>query len=153
MLGARTVPFERMIRETLAENINIMTMLYVGLSCIIAFGVVYNSARVQLSERARELATLRVLGFTRAEVSRVLLTELALLTLIANPLGWAIGYGFAWLTVQGFANDLYRVPFVIERATLAKASLIVIIAAALSSFIVRRRVDKFDLVAVLKARD
>jgi putative ABC transport system permease protein len=140
-------------RETLAENINIMTMLYIGLSCIIAFGVVYNSARVQLSERARELATLRVLGFTRAEVSRVLLTELAILTLLANPLGRAIGYGFSWLTVQGFANDLYRVPFVIEQATLAKASLIVIIAAALSSFIVRRRVDKFDLVAVLKSRD
>ncbi|RPI44792.1 MAG: ABC transporter permease, partial [Hyphomicrobiaceae bacterium] len=108
-------------RETIAQNINYSVTIYVVLAVIIAFGVVYNSARIQLSEHARELASLRVLGFTRAEVSRVLLTELALLTLIAIPLGWAIGYGFGWLLIQAFSSDLYRVPFTIERATYAKA--------------------------------
>ena len=109
-------------RETIAQNINYSVTIYVTLAVVIAFGVVYNSARIQLSEHARELASLRVLGFTRAEVSRVLLSELVLLTLVAIPLGWVIGYGFGWLLIQAFSSDLYRVPFVIERATYAKAS-------------------------------
>jgi putative ABC transport system permease protein len=140
-------------RETLAENIAIMSTVYIVLSCIIAFGVVYNSARIQLSERARELATLRVLGLTRAEVSWVLLIELTVLSVIAVPLGWVLGNRFAWLTVQGFTSDLYSVPFAIEYATYAKATLIVLFAALVSTLIVRRRIDRFDLVSVLKARD
>jgi putative ABC transport system permease protein len=125
----------------------------VTLAVIIAFGVVYNSARIQLSEHARELASLRVLGFTRAEVSRVLLSELVLLTLVAIPVGWVIGYGFGWLLIQAFSSDLYRVPFTIERATYAKAALVVLVATAASALIVRRRIDRLDLVAVLKTRD
>jgi putative ABC transport system permease protein len=140
-------------RETIAQNINYSVTIYVTLAAIIAFGVVYNSARIQLSENARELASLRVLGFTRAEVSRVLLTELAILTLAAIPLGWVIGYGFGWLLIQAFSSDLYRVPFVIEQATYAKASLVVLLATAASALIVRRRIDKLDLIAVLKTRD
>ncbi len=140
-------------RETIAQNINYSVTIYVALATIIAFGVVYNSARIQLSENARELASLRVLGFTRGEVSRVLLTELALLTLAAIPLGWMIGYGFGWLLIQAFSSDLYRVPFVIEVATYAKASLVVLAATAASALIVRRRIDNLDLIAVLKTRD
>lgn len=140
-------------RATIEQNMSYMVTVYVGLAAIIAFGVVYNSARIQLSEHARELASLRVLGFTRAEVSGVLLTELALLTLVAIPLGWAIGYGFGWLLIQGFSSDLYRVPFVIGRATYAKASLVVLAATAVSALVVRRRVNKLDLIAVLKTRD
>jgi putative ABC transport system permease protein len=140
-------------RETLAENINLMTSVYISLSVVVAFGVIYNSARVQLSERARDLASLRVLGFTRGEVSRVLLTELALPSLLAQPLGWLLGYAFGWLTIQSFSSDLYTTPLVIERATYAKASLVVAAAALVSALIVRRRVDRLDLIAVLKARD
>jgi putative ABC transport system permease protein len=140
-------------RETIAQNINYSVTIYVALAVIIAVGVVYNSARIQLSEHARELASLRVLGFTRGEVSRVLLTELALLTLAAIPLGWIIGYAFGWLLIQAFTSDLYRVPFVIERATYGKASLVVLLAAAASALIVRRRVDRLDLIGVLKTRD
>jgi putative ABC transport system permease protein len=140
-------------RETIAQNINYMVTIYVALAAIIAFGVVYNSARIQFSEHAREIASLRVLGFTRAEVSRVLLTELAVLTTIAVPLGCIFGYGFGWLLIKAFSSDLYRVPFTIERATYAKASLVVIAATAISALIVRRRVDRLDLIAVLKTRD
>ncbi|RTL61114.1 MAG: FtsX-like permease family protein, partial [Hyphomicrobiales bacterium] len=140
-------------RETIAQNINYSVTIYVTLAVIIAFGVVYNSARIQLSEHARELASLRVLGFSRGEVSRVLLTELAVLTLVAVPLGWVIGYGFGVILIKAFSSDLYRVPFTIERATYAKASLVVLSAAAASALIVRRRVDTLDLIAVLKTRD
>lgn len=97
-------------RDTMAENITIMTTVYITLSVIIAFGVVYNSARIHLSERARELASLRVLGFTRTEVSRILLVELAVLVAAAVPLGWVLGLGLAWLTIQGFESELYRAP-------------------------------------------
>jgi putative ABC transport system permease protein len=140
-------------RETMAQNITIMTMVYVGLSVIIAFGVVYNSARIHLSERARELASLRVLGFTRTEVSRILLVELAVTVAGAVPLGWLLGLGLAWLTIQGFESELYRAPFVVERSTLAQSTLIVLAAAAISALIVRRRIDTLDLIAVLKTRD
>ena len=140
-------------RETIAQNINYSVTIYVTLAVIIAFGVVYNSARIQLSEHTRELASLRVLGFTRGEVSRVLLTELTLLTLLAIPLGWVIGYGFGWLLIKAFSSDLYRVPLVIENATYAKATLVVLAATAASALIVRRRVDNLDLIAVLKTRD
>ena len=140
-------------RETVAKNITIMTTVYITLSLIIAFGVVYNSARIQLSERAREFASLRVLGFTRAEVSQVLLTELGLLVAAAVPLGCLIGYGFAWATIQGFDNDLYRMPFVVESNTYATACLIVLASAAISSLIVRRRIDRLDMVTALKTRE
>ncbi len=139
--------------ETMQENMTIMTTIYVALAVIIAFGVVYNSARIQLSERARELATLRVLGFTRAEVSRVLLTELAVVVALAQPLGWGIGYLFSVAVIEGLASDLFRVPLVVEPGTMVTASLVVVGAAVLSALIVRRRIDRFDLVEVLKTRD
>ena len=73
--------------------------------------------------------------------------------MIAVPLGWVIGYGFGWLLIQAFSSDLYRVPFTIERATYAKASLVVIAATLASALIVRRRVNRLDLISVLKTRD
>ncbi|RUW27755.1 FtsX-like permease family protein [Mesorhizobium sp. M4B.F.Ca.ET.215.01.1.1] len=140
-------------RETIGENITIMTTVYTALAVIIAFGVVYNSARIQLSERARELAGLRVLGFTRSEVSSVLLIELAAIVALAQPLGWMLGYLFSWSVVRGFESDLFRIPFVVNRSTFALASLVVLAVATLSALIVRRRIDRLDLVRVLKTRD
>jgi len=140
-------------RETLARNINTMVTIYVSLAVIVAFGVVYNSARIQLSEHARDLASLRVLGFTRGEVSRVLLLELAILVILAQPLCWGLGYAFGWVTIQSFSSDIYRAPFVINTATYAVASLIVIASAAAASLIVRHRIDRLDLIEVLKTRD
>lgn len=140
-------------QDTIAENINIQIAVYVGLATIIAFGVIYNSARVQFAERARELASLRVLGFTEFEVSRLLLLEFALLTLAALPIGWALGYGLALVLVKGFQSDLYRLPFIMLRSTYAYSALIVTAAAAISALVVRRRVSNLDLVGVLKTRD
>ena len=151
-LGLQTLSRDK-FRETIDRNISIMTTLYLTLAIIIVFGVIYNSARIQLSERARELASLRVLGFTRMEVSQVLLTELLLVVIVAQPLGWALGAGFAMLVTDGFASDLFQIPLVLEPAIFAKASLIVLAAAAGSALLVRRRVDRLDLIRVLKTRE
>ncbi len=140
-------------RETLATNLTIMTTVYVVLSVIIAFGVVYNSARIQLSERVREFASLRVLGFTKGEVSHVLLLELAILVAAAIPLAFVIGYGFAWATVQGFESDLYSLPFIIKSNTYAISALVVLAAATVSALIVRRRIDQLDMIKALKTRE
>jgi putative ABC transport system permease protein len=140
-------------RETLARNLLIMVSVYMSLAAIIAFGVVYNFSRISLSELGREMASLRVLGFTRGEVSALLFTELAIVTLLAQPIGWLIGYGFAYAMVQGFATELYRVPLVVGREVYAYASLVVMTAAAASALVVRRRVDRLDLIAVLKTRE
>ena len=140
-------------RASLAVLVTTMASIYTGLAAIIAFGVVYNSARISLSERTRELASLRVLGFTRAEVLRILFLELALLALIAQPPGWAMGYGLAWVMRTNLAGELMRVRLVVENSTYILASGIVLAAAVLSALVVRRRVHRLDLVAVLKTRD
>jgi putative ABC transport system permease protein len=140
-------------RESLALLVTTMASIYTTLAAVIAFGVVYNNARISLSERARELASLRVLGFTRAEVLRILLLELALLTLVAQPPGWTIGYGLAWIMRNNLAGELMRVRLVVENFTYLAASLIVVTAALLSALVVVRRVNRLDLVAVLKTRD
>ena len=143
----------RLFRDTIRQNIVIMTTVYVVLSITIAFGVVYNSARIQLSERARELASLRVLGFTEAEVATVLAVELAAIVVLAQPLGWALGAGFSWLVVQGFQSDLFRVPFILERSAFGWSSAVVVLAGIASGLIVIRRVYDLDLVHVLKTRE
>ena len=140
-------------RETLAETINIQISFYILFGSLLAVGVAYNSARTALSERGRELASLRVLGFTRQEVSYILLGELALLTLAALPLGGALGYGLAALFVWMFDTELYRIPLVIDRSTYVLAMLVVVAAAIASGLAVRRRVDNLDLIAVLKTRE
>ena len=140
-------------RDTMAENMNLSIMFNVMFAGIIALGVVYNSARVSLSERSRELASLRVLGFTRAEISLILLGELALLTLMALPVGAIIGYSLGELIMLGFNNEVYRLSFTVLPATVAWAFLTVIAAAFISGMLVRRRLDRLDLVGVLKTRE
>lgn len=140
-------------RATIEENVTTMTAVYVALAVIITLGVIYNSARIQLSERANELASLRVFGFSKAEVSSVLLIELFTMILAAQPIGWLIGFGLAWSIVTGFETDLFRIPLIINTSTYAWASLIVLAASLISAMIVRRRVDALDLIQVLKTRE
>lgn len=140
-------------RQSVALLITTMASIYTALAAVIAFGVVYNSARISLSERARELASLRVLGFTRAEVLWILLLELALLALIAQPPGWAMGYGLAWIMKTQLAGELMRVRGVVTPFAYVLASAIVLTAALISALVVRERVNRLDLVSVLKTRD
>lgn len=141
-------------RDYIGENVGVMRVVLVLMASLIVYGVVYNAMRIQLSERARELASLRVLGFTIAEASVILLSELAILIVLAIPLGWALGYGLAWAVVnEGFESELVRIPLVIETTTYATATVFVLLAAILSAYFVQRRVAGLDMIAVLKTRD
>jgi len=143
----------RSFRETMAETIDIMVAFYVGFAALLAGGVVYNSVRISLSERGRELATLRVLGFTRQEISYILLGELAIVTFLALPLGCLLGYGLAYFMTRLFETELYRIPFAIDADTYGFAVLVVALTAVLAGALVRRRLDRLDLIAVLKTRE
>ena len=143
----------RAFQETIATNLLTTMTVFALLGILITVGVAYNGARVQLSERARELASLRILGFSKAEVSYILIGETMLLTLLAQPLGWMLGYGVVWLVVNSFTSDLYAIPLVLNPETYSYASLIVLGASLGAALIVRRRLDRLDLVAVMKTRE
>ena len=143
----------RSFQDTIERNIVVMNTIYIVIAVLITIGVTYNAARIQLSERARELASLRILGFSRGEVSYILVGEMMLIAVIAQPLGWLIGAGIAHLMTNAFTSDLYAIPLVLKPATFTLASLVVLSAAFASLMIVRRRLDRLDLVSVMKTRE
>ncbi|MBT8447126.1 MAG: ABC transporter permease, partial [Gammaproteobacteria bacterium] len=143
----------RSFEETIEENVLIMNTIYISIATLITIGVAYNGARIQLSERARELASLRILGFTRGEVSFILIAESLTLALLAQPLGWLIGAGIARAMTASFTSDLYAIPLVLEPSTFARASFFVLLAALGSVLVVRQRLDRLDLVSVMKTRE
>ncbi|MEO0751592.1 MAG: FtsX-like permease family protein [Pseudomonadota bacterium] len=143
----------RSFQDTIEENIVVMNTIYIGIAILITVGVTYNAARIQLSERARELASLRILGFGRGDVSYILVGEMMLIALIAQPFGWGIGAYIAFLMSSSFTSDLYEIPLVLKPSTFTLASLVVLAAALGSALIVRRRLDRLDLVAVMKTRE
>lgn len=140
-------------QDTIANLLGTFTAVLVTLASVIASAMVYNGARIALSERGRELASLRVLGFTRGEVSTLLLGEQALVTLLAIPVGWAIGFGACALLSALYDTDLMRMPLVATPRSYLLAALTVAGATMASSLIVRRRINRMDLVAVLKTRE
>ncbi|MEO1088560.1 MAG: ABC transporter permease, partial [Acidobacteriota bacterium] len=140
-------------RKQMSEWMGVFIFFNVLFASIITVGVVYNAARIVLSERSRELASLRVLGFTRAEISFILLGELGVLTALAIPLGLGIGHLFAAGMTAAFQTELFRFPLVVSNRTYAATALVVTLAATLSGFMVRRRLDHLDLVEVLKTRE
>jgi putative ABC transport system permease protein len=139
--------------ETIARTIGASTGILIFFAGVIVFGVVYNGARIALSERGRELASLRVLGFTQREVAVMLLGEQALLTLLAIPIGCWLGYGLLWLITWAVDTELMRLPLVVSGRTWARASIVVIVAAFLSGLLALRRLRRLDLVEVLKTRE
>jgi putative ABC transport system permease protein len=141
------------VNESYQRSMLTMAFVLSLFAGVIAFGVVYNSARIALSERDRELASLRVLGFTRGEIAYILLGEMALLTLAAIPLGLLFGAAISSVVADALATDLYQFPMILTRGTLGLAALIVLSAAVLSAVIVRGRLNRLDLVGVLKTRE
>ena len=139
--------------RTIAESLRISTTALNLFACLIAVGMVYNGARVALSERGHELASLRVLGFNQREIGFMLLGEQALLALASIPLGFAIGYGFCALLTSAMQTELYRMPLVINARTYAISVLIVGLAALATGILLYRRLSHLDLVAVLKTRE
>jgi putative ABC transport system permease protein len=143
----------RNIQEVTVGNLLMFSIVLTAFAIVIAVGVVYNNARIALAERAWELASLRVLGFTRSEVSAILLGELAIEIVLAMPLGMLLGYGLSKGIVSAIQSDEFFFPLVISPATYAFSVVCVVVAGVVSAFIVRRRVDGLDLVSVLKTRE
>jgi putative ABC transport system permease protein len=143
----------RAFYDTSAEQVYIFVGFIFSLAVIITFGVVYNTARIALSERSRDMASMRVLGFTRAEISYILLGELVIVTLMAIPCGLVLGRLLSWYMIQEIPKEIFRVPLIIENSTYAVSATVVIIASLLSGLAVRTRLDHLDLIAVLKTRE
>jgi putative ABC transport system permease protein len=143
----------RSFYATIGEFVLFYNLVATLLAASIGFGVVYNSARIALSERGRELASLRVLGFTRGEIAYILLGELALLTLAAIPVGILVGIGLIGVLVLAFSSDLYRLPVVLAPDNIALGATVVVASALVSGLILWRRLGRLDLVAVLKTRE
>lgn len=140
-------------RETSARNVLVFTSVFTVFAATIAVGVVYNSARIALAERAWELASLRVLGFSRAETSTFLLGELAVEVAVGIPLGLWFGYGLAVFLTGQMESETFRIPVIIAPKTYVLATLAILAAGILSALIVRRRIDRLDLVGALKTRE
>ena len=143
----------RSFEDTVARSMGLFVTILVGFACVVAVAIVYNAARIALSERGRELASLRVLGFTRREVAVLLLGEQALLTVLAVPLGYLIGYQMCMALARQYQWELFRMPLVVRFETYVFALLVLIAAALGSAWLVRRRLDRIDLVEVLKTRE
>jgi putative ABC transport system permease protein len=140
-------------RDTIARSLAISTGALIAFACVIAFGIVYNGALIALSERAHELASLRVLGFTRMEIGWMLLGEQAILAGVSIPLGFLLGYGICALLVFSMQSELYRMPLVISSHTYAFACITVTLASAVSGLMISQKLRNLDLIAVLKARE
>lgn len=143
----------RSIYDIMAKAMLFFMFIASLMASSIAFGVVYNSARISLAERSRELSSLRVLGYTRGEIAYILLGELGFITLVAIPLGFIIGYWICAYVAHALTTDLYRIPMVIELRTYTLAAAVVIFSAIVSGVIVRHKLNNLDLVAVLKTRE
>lgn len=141
------------IQKTIVENIAISASMIVGFACVIAFGVIYNGARIALSERGRDLASLRVLGFSKGEVGAMLLGEQAILTLASIPVGFAGGWALSVWVAHLFDSEAYRLPLVISARTYAISFLVITVAAVFTAALVQRRIGGLDLVEVLKTRE
>ncbi|NNF13266.1 MAG: FtsX-like permease family protein [Gemmatimonadetes bacterium] len=139
--------------EQLEESLLIGVFFLLGFAGVISVAVIYNGTRIALSERGRELASLRVLGFTRPEVARLLFGEQAILTLAAIPMGWALGYVLAAALAASFQSETYRIPTVVSSTTYLVAAVVTIASALASGMLVRRRLDHLDLISVLKTRE
>lgn len=139
--------------EMVEDASSLMRSVNAVFSCLIAMGVIYNCATIMFAEHVRDLATLRVMGFRRLEVSRILLSELAVITVMAIPLGLAIGFELAYMTTLALDTETHRFPFVIERSTFAYAIAVIMAFASLSALYVRRLMNALDLVAVLKVKE
>lgn len=141
---------EANIREYLEDTFLVFMGILLLMAATVAFSVVYNNARIAFAERARELASLRVLGYTRLEVGWILIGESAILTLLAIPLGWLVGTGLAWGANQAMATEMFRLPFVLSPRVYAFSAAAVILATGISAWLMVRRLNRLDMVSALK---
>lgn len=141
------------LARTFDEGAGVMTGIFVTFAVLMSVGIAFATSSVTLAEQRRDLATLQVLGFTRREVSYVLLAEIGVLTLISLPIGVAFGHWFAMVFLEAMATDLFTFPMRFEPAAYASSAAIVLAAIIGASLLVRRDVDRINLVESLKSRE
>ena len=141
------------MKKLMDEGAGTMRYVMALIAGIITFGIVYNSARISFGEQSRDLASLRVMGFSQGEAAFILLGELALVVLIALPLGVLLGFGLSYLVAAGFSTDLYQIPTGFRADAFGVAGVAVVGAALISGWLVKREIEKVDLVATLKTRE
>jgi len=139
--------------EQVAENLGIFRLFSLGLAAVIVFGVVFTNARLGLAEQARDLATMRVLGYRPGEVGTILVGGLLLVTILAIPAGIGLGLWIAWHIARSFSSDMYTIPYAVSTATIGMASLAMLGAAVATALAVARQVERLDLVRSLKGRE
>jgi len=149
MLKAMQKSFEELIARSMTTSTVILTLF----AAVLAFAVVYNGARISLSERSRELSSLRVLGMTRREIALILLGEQAILTIVAIPAGFLIGIVLSVMLALGLSSELYRMPVIFSNVNFIFALAVIVMVAVVSSLMVRFRLNRLDLIAVLKTRE
>jgi putative ABC transport system permease protein len=140
-------------QKLLDQGAGAMRYIMALIAGIITFGIVYNTARIAFAEYERDLASLRVIGFTKGETAYVLLGELGVITLLALPLGSLFGYHLSKAMSEGFSTDLYQIPVVFAPESYGAAAVAVLVASAISAWIVKRDVDRIDPVSALKTRE
>jgi putative ABC transport system permease protein len=143
----------RSFEEIVARTMFVTIAIEVLFACLIAFGLVYNGARIALSERGYELATLRVLGFTQRESVSLLLGEQAVITGAGLPMGVALGIALTLYFIWMLSTDMWRMPYVMTGLNLVGAMVAVAFAAAASGAAVAWKLRRLDLVGALKARE
>lgn len=139
--------------ETFAKHILVFTTILASFAIIIAVSVVYNNASITLAERARELTTLQVLGFTQREVSRLLFLNHVVEIVISTPLGLIIGYLLSWSILQLMQTDWFKIPFVIEAKTYFISIMVIFLSSLISFYIIQRKASRLNLTSVLKVAD
>ncbi|MEL6602046.1 MAG: FtsX-like permease family protein [Cyanobacteria bacterium J06614_10] len=139
--------------ESIGQSTDGFNVVLVAFASIIAVGVVYNAARIALSERSRELATLRIIGFTRGEIAYILLGEQAALLAIAIPTGLGFGFSLTAALANLYDWELFRFPMVVNPASYAFAFVVTLGAAVVSGGIIGHQLSNLDLIAVLKTRE
>lgn len=142
-----------LFNNTIAGIVLVGAVILATFGMLIAIGVVYNSARIALQEQVWELASLRILGFTRGEVATVLVSALGFQVIVAVPAGLLMGKGLIELIASATGSKSFQIPAVIDPSSYATASLLVVGAAFASFIMIRDRIDRLDLVAVMKSRD
>jgi putative ABC transport system permease protein len=154
VLRATALPQARAaLEETFVRSAAVFGLIVTLLAVAIAFGVLYNTARLALAEQSRELASLRVLGFTPAEVGYLFFGELTILVIVALPLGLVLGTAFCYGYIEGLQTDIIRIPLVITRTSYAFTATVILASALLSAIPMARRLRRLDLVGVLKVRE
>jgi putative ABC transport system permease protein len=151
-VGMREVMM-RSFEDTMGENLLIFAMVNILLAGTIATGVVYNTVRIAFAERSRELASLRVLGFTRSEVAYILFGELTIILALGIPGGFWAGRALCGLLAANLQSELYRVPLILEPSSYAFAATVVLLASLGAALVIRGHLNRMDLVAVLKTRE